>query len=127
MTVVCSRILWKHAASGQICGRTVETGNKDAKWLLSVKEAILRRVPTPSKEVGSLISPKQLRFLLKEERPKRIGKYWWKRARELCKGVIQAFLSISESNMVYPTWFSEGRMRLKPKPGEFQVTNNISK
>ena len=59
MTVVCSVILWKHAASGQICGSRVETGNKDEKWFLSIKEAITRRVPTPSGEVDSLISPKQ--------------------------------------------------------------------
>ena len=36
MTVVCSVILWKHAASGQICGSRVETGNKDEKIMVSV-------------------------------------------------------------------------------------------
>lgn len=43
----------------QICGSRVETGDKDEKWFLSIKEAITRRVPTPSGEVDSLISPKQ--------------------------------------------------------------------
>ena len=55
--------------------------------------------------------------------PDRLVNYWWKRMHVLHEGITKAFVAISESTEEYPTWFSEGKTRLIPKPGEFSSEN----
>lgn len=103
----------------------METGNKDEKWFLLIKEAI--KSANTLRGGGQLDNSQAvLRFFFKK-RPKWLVNYWWKCAHVLHEVETQAYLSISESNMNYLFWFAEGRMRLIPKPGVFWVTNNMFK
>ena len=49
--------------------------------------------------------------------------YWWKCAHVLHESVTKALMAISESTGEYPSWYSEGKTRLTPKPGEFSSEN----
>lgn len=107
---------------------TIGTGNKEAEWLSKIKEAIARKVPMPSEGTWNLQCSEAVRCLLKKRNwsapgPDRLVNYWWKRAHVLHEGVTKAFMGISKSTEEYPIWFSEGKTRLTPKPGEFSSEN----
>ena len=55
--------------------------------------------------------------------PDRLVKFWWKRAHALHGGVARSFEAISRTDDEYPSWFTEGKTSLIPKPGEFSSGN----
>ena len=100
------------------------TENMEAEWLSKIKKAIARKVPVPSGGSWRLQCSEAVKCLLKKKNwsapgPDHFVDYWWKCMHVLHEGITKAFFAISESTEEYPTWFSEGKTRLIPKPGEF--------
>ncbi|PFX33106.1 Retrovirus-related Pol polyprotein from type-1 retrotransposable element R2 [Stylophora pistillata] len=105
------------------------SGNEKTEWLLEMKEAVAEQVPTTVEREWNLETPLAVKTLLKKRNfsapsPDRLvnGK-WWKCASSLHEGVTRAFESISKYNEYFPLWFSEGKTRLTPKPGDFSSEN----
>lgn len=89
---------------------------------------IAELVPPPSEETWQLEPSEAVKVLLKKRNWSapgldRLVHYWWKHAHALHKGITQAFVAITKQIDVYPLWFSEGRTRLIPKPGDFSSEN----
>ena len=55
--------------------------------------------------------------------PDRLTNFWWKRAYSLHTDMTAAFVAISKHTERYPGWFSEGKTKLTPKPGQFSSEN----
>ena len=45
--------------------------------------------------------------------------FWWKRAESLHKGIVASLHAAAIGAEEYPEWFTGGKSRLLPKPGEF--------
>jgi len=104
------------------------TGNKDAGWLQELKEAIAERVPPPTEEAWQLEPSEAVKVFHKKRNwsasgPDRLVNYWWKRAHALHEGITQVFVSITKLTKLHPLWFSKGKTRLIPKPGDFSSKN----
>ena len=97
--------------------------NSDATWLEDV-----RCVPVPSQESFELDTVK-CACVIKRKRnwsapgPDRIVNFWWKRAESLHKGIAARFQVAAVGDEEYPEWFTGGKSRLLPKPGEFSSQN----
>ena len=55
--------------------------------------------------------------------PDRLTDFWWKKAKVLHEGVAMSFQTIANTNIEYPTWFSEGKTTPLPKAGDFTSDN----
>ena len=55
--------------------------------------------------------------------PDRIVNFWWKRVESLHKGIAASFQAAVLGDEEFPKWFTGGKTRLLPKPGEFSSQN----
>ena len=103
-----------------------ESGNEDenTEWLKEIEFAISQRVPSPTLGVWTLETNEAVKVILRKRNcsapgPDRVVNYWWKRACALHEGVASAFKTITSSSCAHPKWFTEGKMTLIPKQGDF--------
>ena len=95
------------------------TGNRKVQWLKeNIWSAIYSRVPSPS--TTKVLARKKNWSALG---PDRLTNFWRKKAKVLHEGVAMSFETIVATNVEYSSWFSEGKTRLLPKPGEFTSDN----
>ncbi|PFX22610.1 putative RNA-directed DNA polymerase from transposon BS [Stylophora pistillata] len=113
---------------GRTLWETEGAGDRNAAWLEQIRSAIHSRVPEPAEEDWDLDKTYAAKALKKKKTrsalgPDRLASFWRNRAHSLHKCVATAFRSISRSDEEYPQWFSEGKISLVPKPGEFSSDN----
>ena len=99
-----------------------------ARWLQELKEAIATRVSPPSDEVWQLDSSESVKVLLKKRTwrapgPETCYSLVEAGANALREDITQVFVSITKQTVVYPLWFSEGKIQLMLKPGSFSSEN----
>lgn len=108
-----------------------EEGNGDAEvgWVKEIEEAMEHVVPEVPTNTWNL-SVEQVSKIINRKKnwsapgPDRIANFWWKKATILHKGIAISFQATSQlKDLQFPTWFSEGKTTLIPKPGEFRNDN----
>ena len=104
------------------------TGKRNAQWLEDIRSAIYSRVPPPSENTWKLDTTEATKVLARKKiwsapGPDRRTNFWRKKAKVLHEGVAMSFQTIANTNIEYPTWFSEGKTTPLPKAGDFTSDN----
>ena len=101
------------------------TRNRNAQWLEDIRSAIYSRLPPPSeKTCQTPWKPQKYQHGKKnwttpDRDPDRLTNVLVEKV--FYEDVAMAFQTIANTNIVYPAWFSEGKTKLLPKPGEFTM------